>query len=75
MKEATIRVCSELAAQGVRGAQLIAQIHDEIMFEVPEVEAEKAIVIIRQKMEHVWESGGLLLPVTVQSGRSWGEMA
>jgi DNA polymerase-1 len=53
-------------------SRLIMQIHDELVFEVPESEVEEMEQMIRHEMEHVCP---LLVPlkVTVGRGRSWAE--
>ena len=76
MKQAMIDVARELRAQAA-GASLIAQIHDEVLIEAREDEAHAVAQIVQTGMEAVWpaSNGGLLLPVSVTIGRSWGEMA
>ena len=73
MKEAMIRACAELAARGVSTARLIAQIHDEMLFEVHEAHAADARAIIKHEMENVWIAK-LRLPVSVTVGPSWADM-
>ena len=53
-------------------SRLIMQIHDELVFEVPEDEAEEMEKLIRHEMEQVCP---LLVPlkVTIGKGRSWAE--
>jgi DNA polymerase-1 len=53
-------------------SRLIIQIHDELVFEVPEDEAEEMEHVIRHEMEHVCP---LLVPLKVSMGRgrSWAE--
>ncbi len=53
-------------------SRLIMQIHDELVFEVPEGEAEEMEQVIRHEMEQVCP---LLVPlkVTIGKGRSWAE--
>ena len=53
-------------------SRLIMQIHDELVFEVPESEVEEMEHVIRHEMEHVCP---LLVPlkVTMGRGRSWAE--
>jgi DNA polymerase-1 len=53
-------------------SHLIMQIHDELVFEVPEDEVEEMEGAIRYEMEHVCP---LLVPlkVTIGKGKSWAE--
>ncbi len=51
----------------VPGARMIIQVHDELLFEVPEGEVTQAAAIIRAEMEGV---AGLRVPLTVDVG--WG---
>jgi len=52
MKLAMIRVAGVLAKEGLR-ARLLLQIHDELVFELPEVEREETIRIVKPAMEDV----------------------
>ena len=53
--------------------KMILQIHDELVFEVPEAHLDSTIVIIRDGMENAYP---LSLPLTtkVSSGINWGEL-
>jgi DNA polymerase-1 len=53
-------------------ARLILQVHDELVFEVPEAELEAVSVLARSRMEGVFE---LRVPLVVdlRSGRNWRE--
>jgi len=52
VKLAMIKVNSALAQKGLR-ARLLLQIHDELVFELPEAEVEITQMIVRPAMEHV----------------------
>jgi len=52
MKLAMIRVAGALAKEGLR-ARLLLQIHDELVFELPETEREETIRIVKPAMEDV----------------------
>jgi len=52
VKLAMIKVNSVLAQKGLR-ARLLLQIHDELVFELPEAEVEITQKIVRPAMEHV----------------------
>jgi len=53
--------------------KMILQIHDELVFEVPEADLKSSIAVIREGMENVYP---LSLPLTtkVSSGINWGEL-
>ncbi|MCH8251603.1 MAG: DNA polymerase I, partial [Planctomycetes bacterium] len=50
IKRAMIAIHRELIRDG-RGARMLAQVHDELVFEVPEENVEPAATMIRKKME------------------------
>lgn len=49
---------------------MVLQIHDELIFELPDEEIEEAIPLIREAMENVWELKVPLL-VDVSIGKNW----
>lgn len=69
IKIAMINVEKALEKAGV-SARLILQIHDELIVEAPESEAQKAAEILKREMEHAVE---LSVPLTVDchTGRTW----
>lgn len=71
IKIAMIRVHSALGAAGLR-ARLILQVHDELMVEAPEEEAEQAAEILRGCMESVAELR-VPLKTDISIGRNWLE--
>jgi DNA polymerase-1 len=72
IKQAMVDLHRELAARGMR-SRLILQIHDELLLEVPEAEAEAARALVTEVME-----GALKLDVPLVAdarlGRSWAEV-
>ena len=81
MKEAIIRITDDLAAAGLGpeagGARLIAQLHDEVIFEVPDDKVQEVARLVVARMERPGEILGYalpLLPVSIVAGRSWGAM-
>jgi DNA polymerase-1 len=52
--------------------KMIMQVHDELVFEVPEGELSRALPMIQEKMETVMELS-IPLKVSIQSGRNWAE--
>lgn len=58
-----------------RPAQLLLQVHDELVFECPTDMVEEVVQVLRLVMEQPWrELGGLILPTKAAAGRSWAEV-
>ena len=72
MKLAMLRV-HRLWEEGKLKADMILQIHDELIFEVDEGEAEGAARLIREAMEGVWELA-VPLRVDMKVGTNWGDL-
>lgn len=55
-------------------AQILLQVHDELIFECPDDEGEiqKTIELIKDKMEHAVELS-VPLKVSIEYGKNWGE--
>jgi DNA polymerase-1 len=53
--------------------KMIMQVHDELVFEVPEEETQKALPMIQKEMEGVMELS-VPLRVSIQSGKNWAEV-
>jgi DNA polymerase-1 len=72
IKRAMIDLHLELARRRMR-SRLILQIHDELLLEVPEGEAEEARALVKEVMESALE---LDVPLVVDArlGRSWAEV-
>ena len=73
IKQAMLAIDRELAAPKHRWrALMVLQIHDELLFEVPEGEADRLVAMVREKMEGVMK---LAVPVKVDVGRgkNWAE--
>ena len=71
IKLAMVRVHDELKKQGLR-AQLILQVHDELLIEAPKEEAEQVAGILKQCMEQVYHLS-VPLVADVKTGESWYE--
>ena len=71
IKLAMIKVRDRLLAEGLE-ARLVLQVHDELIVECPEGEAQRVKELLEWEMEHVVE---LSLPLTAEAhaGRSWAE--
>ena len=71
IKAAMIRVRDRLLAQGLKG-RLVLQVHDELIVECPEEEAEAVRRLVKEEMEAV-----ISLPVPLVAdtavGRSWAD--
>ena len=70
IKMAMITINDGLNAISPRSRMLL-QVHDELVFEVPDVDINKVKAFVKDKMENVVE---LTVPVTVEigSGKNWG---
>ncbi len=74
IKLAMVRVFHRLRAEGLRG-RLILQVHDELIVECPEDEAEQVQDILVEEMESMRDAAELSVPLTVDAhiGHSWAE--
>lgn len=64
IKRAMVRLPDALAQQGLK-ARMVLQVHDELLIEAPEAEAEKTAAIVKATMEHVAQ---LQVPLVVEVG-------
>ena len=71
IKLAMIRVRDRLKAEGLEG-RLVLQVHDELIVECPESEAETVCKLVEEEMEGVAALSVPLLSET-HAGRSWAE--
>ncbi len=71
IKLAMVHVYDRLKAEGLQ-SRLILQVHDELICECPEDEAERVALILKEEMENVAQ---LAVPLTVEAsmGHSWAE--
>ncbi len=71
IKLAMVRVFDRLRREDLR-ARLIMQVHDELIVECPEDEAERVERLLTEEMEGVWQ---LAVPLTADahSGKNWLE--
>jgi DNA polymerase-1 len=71
IKLAMIRVQNRLKAEGLVG-RLVLQVHDELIVECPEAEAEQVKALVQEEMEHVME---LKVPLVAEAqiGHSWSD--
>ncbi len=69
IRRAMIRIPPALAAAGLR-ARMLLQVHDELLFEAPEDEADATIACVRAVMENAAEPAVALdVPLTVEGGK------
>ena len=71
IKLAMLRVYSALKKE-IPEANLILQVHDELILEAPEAETEAVMALLREEMERAVE---LRVPLVAEakSGKSWYE--
>ena len=75
IKRAMARVGPALAAEGLTGTRMLMQVHDELVFEVPEAEVGGATEVIRAVMAGAAEPAMPLtvpLGVEIDTGPNWG---
>ena len=75
IKRAMARMMPALAAAGLGHVRMLLQVHDELVFELPEADVPAATQVIRAVMEGAAEpSRPLSVPLGVEigSGSSWG---
>lgn len=72
MKLAMIRIAKDLPEISPE-SRMILQVHDELVFEVPEREIKKVAGFVKESMEKITE---LKVPIiaAVESGDNWGKM-
>jgi len=72
IKVAMIRIQNGIEESGL-STKMIMQVHDELVFEVPEEELQEAIPMIQNEMETVMDLS-VPLKISIDSGRNWAEM-
>ncbi|PWG02555.1 DNA polymerase I [Sphingosinicella humi] len=75
IKRAMVRMGPALAAEGLGSTRMLLQVHDELLFEVPEADVERASEVIRRVMEGAAEPAVKLavpLGVEIGTGPNWG---
>ena len=72
IKRAMVEIYRELLERGLE-AKMILQVHDELLFEVPEDEVEEVEQLVVEKMDGVAD---LSVPITVDAkwGVSWSDV-
>ena len=72
MKVAMLRIDNALREHSP-DTRLLLQIHDELVFEVPEGELKKVHVLVKEAMEGAVKLS-LPLRASIETGKSWGEI-
>ncbi|NIJ08961.1 DNA polymerase-1 [Sphingomonas vulcanisoli] len=75
IKRAMVRMPAALMEAGLSGTRMLLQVHDELVFEVPDAEVETAKATIRAVMANAAEphvSLSVPLGVEIGTGLSWG---
>ena len=69
---AMINIHRDLMAAGLR-SRMILQVHDELVFEVPEGELPRVAPLVKERMEMAM---ALDVPIVVEmkAGPNWGEL-
>jgi DNA polymerase I len=76
IRRAMIRIPGALEAAKLSRVRMLLQVHDELVFELPKADAEKAIPVIRRVMERAPEpTVRIAVPLTVDchTGKNWDE--
>jgi len=72
IKIAMLRLSDEIEQAGLK-AEMLLQVHDELIFEVPEEELEKTTDLVQQVMEGAYKLD-IPLSTDAKAGASWGAM-
>ncbi|MFH1598233.1 MAG: DNA polymerase I [Patescibacteria group bacterium] len=56
-----------------KDSKMIIQVHDELVFEVPEADLPPVAKLVKKKMENIYQLG-VPLKVDLSSGQSWGAL-
>ncbi|MCK4324436.1 MAG: hypothetical protein KAW89_07905, partial [Armatimonadetes bacterium] len=73
MKIAMADIAPRLA-EASGGARMLLQVHDELVFEVPEQDMSDVSKLTKQMMEEAWELS-VPLSVDIKAGRNWRDLA
>jgi len=73
MKLAMIEIQKDLKKISAE-TKMILQVHDELIFEVPEIDVKKVAKFVEEKMEEVYKLRAPIA-VEVEVGNSWGDLS
>jgi len=71
IKMAMLNIAERLRREGLR-TKMLLQVHDELVFEVPEEELDNATKLVKDEMEGVYPLN-IPLNVDINWGKNWGE--
>ena len=71
IKKAMINIHNRLKEEKL-GSKMLLQVHDELVFEVPEEELDVLVPMIKEEMERVYPLS-VPLKVDINEGRNWDE--
>ena len=69
---AMINISKRLKEKGFE-SKMVLQIHDELIFEVPQKEVEIMKTLVKEEMENVIKLN-IPLRVSIETAESWGDM-
>ncbi len=72
MKKAMNKVYDEIKARGLE-SRMILQVHDELIFQVPDSELEEMKSLVKSTMENI-DTLSVPLKVSVEYAKCWGDM-
>ncbi|MDR2588211.1 MAG: DNA polymerase I [Spirochaetales bacterium] len=72
VKLAMLRIDEKLEKENL-SSRLILQVHDELIFEVPQTEIQRMKELVQEEMEAAYTLTAPLR-VSIETGKSWGEM-
>ena len=72
IKIAMIKIHNQLPQISPK-SKMILQVHDELVFEVPEKEIEKVGAFVQKEMENVYKFQ-CPIKADIEAGYNWGEM-
>jgi DNA polymerase-1 len=75
IKRAMARMVPALAEAGLSSSRMLLQVHDELVFEVPEADVDAATKVVREVMASAAEPAMVLsvpLGVEIGTGPNWG---
>jgi DNA polymerase I len=76
IKRAMVRMGPALQAAGLADVKMLLQVHDELVFELPEADVDAASAVIKEVMENAAAPLVMLnvpLGVEVGTGKNWGD--
>jgi DNA polymerase-1 len=71
IKVAMVHIARRLVAEGLK-TRMLLQVHDELVFDVPQAELEQVTALVREEMEGAVDISVSLL-VEIGSGKNWRE--